>query len=643
MQLRSRTCARAVGLAVGLVCPAIAALAADDVATVRFSNRSWNNPTNWDHTNAALDNTVPNNTRENDYDVVVTRTVDLDLDVTVEKGLLDGGQISDSTTSPNTLRFNDVFTFRNGFLQANTTAAGGIAFDNPTGNPFIERANLQNLTMANWTAGGIAPIAGGGITNAPGATFYARADAANLSYFSNDLTGFFNNQGTFVKRGAFRTDIRATFDNAAVVNVEAGELRFVANSFGTGRFNVSPGARVFLSSGTYNMRGNAFFAGEGLLEVGQFGNLRVGETGQPAADVIVENLLVNRGDVSLRGGSKLRVGGVFDLDRGTIDGAAFDDELFIEEFALFTFVLANGPALMQFATLNNRGTTTVAGGGTNGLTLQNGARIVNSPGGTLHLDAPATVISTTLVPGSIVNRGTMNVRPTAQGGGVNLQNVDFENRGDVRVRPFAGFNLTDGLFRHLEGEFNLERDASLVLFGALVRLAGGELIGAGTVQSNTPVEVGTEPGSTMRVSPGQTPGKLTIQADVTMGDNAELFVELSGRTQATQYDLLDVIGTAALDGDLLIDLIDGFEFGINASDVFTVMTADAPLAGAFDNVANGGRVTGVDGFATFQVNYGAGSPFDPNSVVLSNVAFIPEPGAGWVACIAATLLKRRRR
>src|SRR5688572_28670809 len=168
MKLRSKTCARAVGLAVGLACPALTALAADDVATVRFNNRSWNDPTNWDHTNAALNNTVPNDTRQNTYDIVVQRNVELDINVSVQKGLLDGGQISDSAASPNTLRFNDVFTFLNGFLQANTTAAGGLAFDNPTGNPFIERANLQNLGMATWTAGGVAPIAGGGITNAAG-------------------------------------------------------------------------------------------------------------------------------------------------------------------------------------------------------------------------------------------------------------------------------------------------------------------------------------------------------------------------------------------------------------------------------------------------------------------------------------------
>jgi hypothetical protein len=42
------------------------------------------------------------------------------------------------------------------------------------------------------------------------------------------------------------------------------------------------------------------------------------------------------------------------------------------------------------------------------------------------------------------------------------------------------------------------------------------------------------------------------------------------------------------------------------------------LAGQFDNAVNGQRLTTVDGLGTFIVNYGAGSAFNPNQVVLNN-------------------------
>ena len=45
------------------------------------------------------------------------------------------------------------------------------------------------------------------------------------------------------------------------------------------------------------------------------------------------------------------------------------------------------------------------------------------------------------------------------------------------------------------------------------------------------------------------------------------------------------------------------------------------VSGAFANVSNRQRVTTSDGGGSFLVNYGVGSPFNPNQIVLS--AFLP--------------------
>jgi hypothetical protein len=65
------------------------------------------------------------------------------------------------------------------------------------------------------------------------------------------------------------------------------------------------------------------------------------------------------------------------------------------------------------------------------------------------------------------------------------------------------------------------------------------------------------------------------------------------------------------------------------------------LGGAFSNVANGGVLVLGTG-EMCQVNYGPGSAFDPNSVVLSNFV-LPEPGAGSLGMMGAALLLGRWR
>jgi hypothetical protein len=58
----------------------------------------------------------------------------------------------------------------------------------------------------------------------------------------------------------------------------------------------------------------------------------------------------------------------------------------------------------------------------------------------------------------------------------------------------------------------------------------------------------------------------------------------------------------------------------------------------FDNVANGARLTTADGLASFQVNYGAGSPYGANNLVLSDPHAVPEPATLMLLAGAAAVL-----
>jgi len=111
-------------------------------------------------------------------------------------------------------------------------------------------------------------------------------------------------------------------------------------------------------------------------------------------------------------------------------------------------------------------------------------------------------------------------------------------------------------------------------------------------------------------------GVVTIDNNYTQQSGGTLRVGIGGPTPSTSYDVVNVGGAANLDGQLQIEQVAGFVPQPNQT--FTVLNS-AALSGAFDNVANGGRLAVMGGTTggTFLVNYGPGSAFDPNRIVLS--------------------------
>ena len=109
-------------------------------------------------------------------------------------------------------------------------------------------------------------------------------------------------------------------------------------------------------------------------------------------------------------------------------------------------------------------------------------------------------------------------------------------------------------------------------------------------------------------------------------------------------DFLDVNGDVELTGDLVLTFLNEFENTASNSDTFVLLTANTTIIGVFDNVAGGNRLLTADGLGSFAVNYGTGSLFGSNEVVLSDFQRIPEPSA-WIVLAVGHLwvLTRRRR
>jgi hypothetical protein len=125
------------------------------------------------------------------------------------------------------------------------------------------------------------------------------------------------------------------------------------------------------------------------------------------------------------------------------------------------------------------------------------------------------------------------------------------------------------------------------------------------------------------LSPGSSIGATEIQGNYNQLTNGTLDIEIGPLGQGAQNDQVTVTGTATLDGQLSLGLINGA--APLSSQTFIILDAST-LIGSFDNIASGQRHATIDGLGSFLVNYGTGSEFDPTQIVLSSFDSAGIPG-----------------
>jgi hypothetical protein len=224
-------------------------------------------------------------------------------------------------------------------------------------------------------------------------------------------------------------------------------------------------------------------------------------------------------------------------------------------------------------------------------------------------------------------------------GGTTAVGVPFSNKGVLNLT--AGAMNFQSSFTTTGGALNLANGAT-VQFAGPTDLGTMAVTGSGTIFTPSLTAGGV-------ISPGNGAGTLGVTGNLTLLNTATLLFELGGTTPGTAYDFLNVGGNVAVAGTLAVRFINGFESAIAPGGTFTLLTAGGPggLTGAFANAANGQRLVTADGFSSFLVNYGAGSTYAANSLVLSNFVAVPEPST-WALMAAGGLLVtwqtlRRRR
>jgi autotransporter-associated beta strand protein len=133
------------------------------------------------------------------------------------------------------------------------------------------------------------------------------------------------------------------------------------------------------------------------------------------------------------------------------------------------------------------------------------------------------------------------------------------------------------------------------------------------------------------VSPGASPGTLTVTGDVTFNKGSKLLMEIGG-TGATQFDQLNLSGVLAAGGTFDVDLVNGF----------------VPEAGNSFDVLDFASATGA--FTLSLPSLGAGKAWNTSALlttgtisVAAGAAPVPEPASAALVAIAAAALQLRRR
>jgi hypothetical protein len=197
---------------------------------------------------------------------------------------------------------------------------------------------------------------------------------------------------------------------------------------------------------------------------------------------------------------------------------------------------------------------------------------------------------------------------TIDGGSVTITGMDttFETSGDITIPAFR--SLTTPTFSQTGGTTLVE---GTLFSTAIIELLGGMLGGSGAVFASLTNSGGT-------VSPGMSPGRLSIFGNYIQDVGGTLAIEIGGAAAASEYDVLQVLGSATLDGTLDLSLIDDFEPTTVQS--FRALTA-FPVTGTFD-IVNG---TAVPNGLEFVPVYGIG---DVTITVAQPLRLAGEVGSG---------------
>jgi hypothetical protein len=460
-----------------------------------------------------------------------------------------------------------------------------------------------------------------------------------------------NNAGTFRKSsgsGISRVSSNgpgAEFNNTGTVEVTSGNLWIFRGTNRDGQFVFANGGRVRLLD-RFDLYGTTTASGDGVLEIGDYATVQAaaGETatisnftdgarllvrgGQIGADAAgtLKLDLTGQGKVDMMGGHIAGAGatvnvGNFDWSGGTITGSGG----LLNTSSTFRVIGYGG--ISGGGVLTNSGTVTVLGNAGVGL-ASDGATVNNLAGALWDFqgDNNALCGDSTAGPRVINNAGTFR---KSSGSGIsrvssNGPGAEFNNTGTVEVT--SGTLAFNGPFTQTAGLTSL--NGGSITSTSSFNILGGSVTGTGEIVGDILNQGGI-------LTPGFSPGTLTIDGDYTQGPDGRLLMEIAG-FGAGEFDVLNITGTAYLDGLLEITLLNGF---LPTTDYTFDFLNCGSCVGTFDQVI--GWDLGSGNY--FALNYLASGP---RLDFHSGPQAIPAPSAHLLAtlgCVSLLFFKRLRR
>ena len=474
--------------------------------------------------------------------------------------------------------------------------------------------------------------------------------------------GFFVNAiGTVVNQGTIRADLNGqvltvsptSFSNAGTTEAINGSTLNIAatNWSNTGNINGSGGSTVNFQSAWDNTGGTATVSATSSLNLGgSFTTAHLGTIDNNAGGAVtVTGLWDNTGgnfnfsastgswrlaDGEVRGGQITPGAGGQTLLFGNnnssrlTNGLILNGDLNLSAFSGARVRLQSGATFTGDANLGADNSvlgiedTRALTGKTINLDGNNAFLTIDG-GNTLTLGASTLVRGRGSITngffvnavGTIVNQGT--IRADLSGQTLTVNPTSFSTSGTMEavnggtLNVPSGYTQTGGMTRVNGGTINSN---------APILLNGGALQGNGTIGANLFAGGVIDPTS-------GAPTGLKITGDLSLSANSEFRFEIGGTVQGTNYDLLTEGGSVALslNGQLVLRFANGFQNSVAIGDTFSILMSNQALSGAFSNIASGSRLRTADGLGSFIVNYGAGSPFGADKVVLSNSQLVPPP------------------
>jgi hypothetical protein len=451
---------------------------------------------------------------------------------------------------------------------------GGAIESSPT-NPFIN-AGTMNITGTPFLHGqgfinqGLLAQSGTGAFNVPSGRVLTNAASGIFDIRNNNgLTGlggggpnpFFNNYGTLRKSAGTGTSVIdqvIVFNNIqGTIRVDTGTLVFargMTTRDGTGdggTFVVAPGATLQLTDGTNDAVYHGTYTGSG-------GGTILMSGGYIPPDDYKTGVIFNF------------PGAMFQWTGGAIGG--YQNTVPVTNAG--TITVAGSANKATFGYFNNNGTILHTGSGSLAVSAPNGGGIFsNNPGATYDLQSDADVAY-----GAGLNN--FGLFKKSAGAGISAVEAPFHNAGVVEVNSgsiqFAQFNQTGGMINFNGGNITFTNEAVF---------DGGSVVGTGTITGSV-----RNNGATF--APGFSPGKITVSGNFIQGANGTLNMEIGGAAPGTQYDQLQVSGTATLGGTLNVSSINGFQPAKGA-------TFQLVLAGSFSGTFSTINTTGFTGAVTY--------------------------------------------